>query len=363
MNHKSSNSVKTTRLLPAISSLHSLSAINNYSENVVTQLHQTGVFSTHTRFLDNDDSPTENKAHQPRVQITRLPVEARNRFGHLNIMSKFNNLWTKKAWTSELLTLRNRQEIESIPTSRIHITEKTRRTQFKFNALPVEIREMIYEYTLLRPLEKKKKSASKTPVFLRALKIYGAQSLYIEAKTTFHSINQFTYNIVKTLKFADPEVCGMFRKLLLTIPCTFTPPSPIPSQTSLLYSSLRHLTLRKMFSYEHGGFEMFLTHSLPKFERLISVKFECGYGKFLTSSFVQNQDRWISLLNKMITGEDGESVQGIRMGEKEISGTAPSAPTWVWKVENCDSGEAMMRVGMKREINLVIKHRVAHVKF
>ncbi|KAF7920979.1 hypothetical protein EAE99_007831 [Botrytis elliptica] len=352
-----------TRLLPAIPSRHSLDAINNSSDNAVTGLHQTGVYSTHTRFLDDDDSPTENEAHQPRVQITRCPVEAGNRFGHLNELSKFNNLWTKKAWTSELLTLRNRQEIESIPTSRIHITEKTRKTQFKFNALPVEIREMIYEYTLLRPLEKKKKSASKAPVFLRALKIYGAQSLYLEAKTTFHSINQFTYNIVKTLRFADPEVCWMFRDLLLIIPTTFTPLSQIPTQMSILYSSLRHLTLRNMFSYEHGGFETFLTHSLPKFERLISVKVECEYGKFLTTSFVQNQDRWISLLNKMITGENGEFVQGIQMEEKETSGNAPSAPTWVWTVENGNSGEIRTMDGMKREITLVIKQRVSHVKF
>ncbi|TGO27218.1 hypothetical protein BPAE_0045g00150 [Botrytis paeoniae] len=323
MNLNSSNSVETTHLLPAISSLHTFGAIENSPGNVVTQLHQTGVYSTHTRFLDDDDSPTENEAHQSRVQITRCPVEARNRFGHLNEMSKFNNLWTKKAWTSELLTLQNHQEIESIPTSRIHITEKTRKTQFKFNALPVEIREMIYEYTLLRPLEKKKKPASKTPVFVRALKIYGAQHLYIEAKTTFNSINQFAYNIVKTLKFADPE----------------------------------------MVSYEHGGFETFLTHSLPKFERLISLKVECEYGKFFTSSFVQKQDKWISLLNKMITGENGEFVQGIRMREEEISGTTPSTPTWVWKVENRGSGETRMLDGMKRVISLVIKHRVAHVKF
>ncbi|TGO13546.1 hypothetical protein BTUL_0068g00550 [Botrytis tulipae] len=362
MNHNSSNSVKTTHLSPAISSPHSLGATNNYSESFDIEPHQTGIFSTHTRFLDNGDSTTGNEAHQPQVQITRRPVEALSRFGHLDQMSKFNNLWTKKAWSSELLTLRDRQETSAISSSRIHITEKMRKTKFKFNALPVEIREMIYEYTLLRPLKKKKKSTSRAPVFLRALKIYGAQSLYNEAKTTFHSINQFTYNIVKTLESADPEVCGTFRKLLLIIPSTFTPLSHIPTQMSLVYSSLRHLTLRKMFSYEQGGFETFLTLSLPKFERLISVKVECEYGKFLTSSFVQNQDRWISLLNKMITGENGESVQGIRMGE-EISGTAPSTPTWVWKVENRDSGKIRMMDGMKREINLVIKHGVSHVKF
>ncbi|KAF5875520.1 uncharacterized protein Bfra_003973 [Botrytis fragariae] len=317
MNRNSTNSVKTTHLLSTIPALHTFGTIDNSSENVVTKTHQTGVYSIHTRFFDNDDSPTENEAHQPQVQITLRPVEALSRFGHLNEVSRFNTLWTKKAWTSELLTLRDRQELESIPTSRIH------NTKFKFNALPVEIREMMYEYTLLRPLERKKKSASKTPVFLRALKIYGAQHLYIEAKTTFHSINQFTYNIVKTLKFADPE----------------------------------------MFSYEHGGFEIFLTHSLPKFERLINLKVECEYGKFFTSSFVQNHDKWISLLNKMITGENGESVQGIRMGEEETSGTTPSTPTWVWKVGNEDSREPTMLVGMKRELNLVIKHRVAHVKF
>ncbi|KAF7881490.1 hypothetical protein EAF00_011859 [Botryotinia globosa] len=363
MNNKSSNGVKTTLLLPVISFPHSMGAINNYSENFVTQLHQTGVFSTHTRFLDNGDSTTENEAHQPQVQITRRPVEALSRFGHLDQVSKFNNLWTKKAWSSELLTLRDGQEISDISTSRIHITEKMRKTKFKFNALPVEIRKMIYEYTLLRPLKTKKKSTSKVPVFLRALKIYGAQSLYNEAKTTFHSINQFTYNIVKTLESADPEVCGMFRKLLLIIPSTFTPLSQIPTQMSLLYSSLRHLTLRKMFSYVKGGFETFLTLSLPKFERLISVKVECEYGKFLTSSFVQNQDRSISLLNNMITGENGEFVQGIRMEEEEFSGTAPSTPTWVWKVENRDSEKIRMMDGIKRETNLVIKHRVSHVKF
>ncbi|TGO32151.1 hypothetical protein BHYA_0346g00070 [Botrytis hyacinthi] len=352
-----------THLLPAIPSRYSLDAIKYFSDNLVTNLHQTGVFSTHTRFLDNGDSTIENEAHQPQVQITRRPVEALSQFGHLDQTSKFNNLWTKKAWSSELLTIRDRQEISAISTSRIHITEKKRKTQFRFNALPLEIREMIYEYTLLRPLEKKKKSASKAPVFFRALKIYGAQSLYIEAKTTFHSINQFTYNIVKSLEVANPEVCGMFRKLLLIIPSTFTPLSQIPSQISLLYSSLRHLTLRKMFSYEQGGFETFFTLSLPKFERLISVKVQCEYGKLLTSSFVQNQDRWISLLNKMITGENGEFVQGIRMGGEGISGTTPSTPTWVWKVGNRDSGETRMMDGMKREINLVIKHRVSHVKF
>ncbi|KAF7931978.1 uncharacterized protein EAE97_008999 [Botrytis byssoidea] len=339
-----------------------MDATNNYSENFVTQLHQTVVFSTHTRFLDNGDSTTENEAHQPQVQITRRPVETLSRFGHLDQVSRFNNLWTKKAWSSELLTLRDRQEISAISTSRIHVTEKMRKTKFKFNALPVEIREMIYEYTLLRPLKKKNKSTSKAPVFLSALKMYGTQSLYNEAKTTFHSINQFTYNIVKTIEFADREVCGMFRKLLLIIPSTFTPLSQIPTQMSLLYSSLRHLTLRKMFSYEQGGFETFITISLPKFERLICVKVECEYGKFLTSSFVQNQDRWISLLDKMITGENGESVQGIRMGDK-INGTKPSTPTWVWKVENRDSGKTRMMDGMQREINLVIKHRVSHVKF
>ncbi|KAF7895776.1 uncharacterized protein EAF01_009738 [Botrytis porri] len=363
MSRNYSTGVKITQLLPAISSLHSPGAINNSSGNTATKLHQTSVHSTHTRFLVNHDSSIENEAHQPQVQIARHSVEALSRFGHLNEVSKFNNLWTKKAWTLELLTLRDCQEIEPIPTSRIHITEKKRKTQFRFSALPVEVREMIYEYTLLRPFEKKKKSASKTPVFLRTLKIYGAQHLYIEAKITFHSINQFTYNIVRTLKLADPEVCGMFRKLRLIIPSTFNPLSQIPSQMSLLYASLRHLTLRKMFSYEHGGFETFLTHSLPKFERLISLKVECEYGKFFASSFVQNQDRWISLLNKMITGENGELVQGIRIGKEEPSDTAPSAPTWVWKVENCDSGEATMWVGMKREVNLVIKHRVAYVKF
>ncbi|TGO50796.1 hypothetical protein BOTNAR_0379g00080 [Botryotinia narcissicola] len=362
MNNKSSSSVKATLLLPAISSPHSMDAINNFSENFVTQLHQTGVFSTHTRFLDNGDSTTENETHQPQVQINRRPVETLSRFGHLDQVSKFNNLWIKKAWSSQLLTLRDRQEISAISTSRIYITEKMRKTKFKFNALPVEIREMIYEYTLLRPLKQKKKSTSKAPVFLRALKIYGAQSLYNEAKATFHSINQFTYNIVKTLQSADPEVCGTFRKLLLIIPSTFTPLSQIPTQMSLLYSSLRHLTLRKMFFYEQGGFETFITISLPKFENLISVKVECEYGKFLTSSFVQNQGRCISLLDKMITGENGESVQGIRMGD-EISGTTPSIPTWVWKVENRDSGKTRMMDGMQREVNLVIKHRVSHVKF
>lgn len=229
MNCNSSNSVKTTHVLQSTPSLHSLSAINNSSENTVTQLHQTGVYSTHTRFLDNDDCPTGNEVHQPRVQIIRRHFEAHNRFSHFNEMSKFNNIWTKKAWTSELLllntiseekktNLRDCQRIESIQTSRIHITEKMRKTRFRFNVLPIEIRRIIYEYTLLRPVEKKKKSASKTPVFLRALKIYGSQHLYIEAKTTFHSINMFTYSIVKTLKFADPEVCVMFRKLLLIIP-------------------------------------------------------------------------------------------------------------------------------------------------
>ncbi|KAF7952678.1 hypothetical protein EAE96_005909 [Botrytis aclada] len=327
------------------------------------QNHQKGACSTHTRFLDNDDGPTENEAHQAQVQITRHPVKALSRFGHLNDISKFNNLWTKKAWTSELLTLRDRQEIKSIPTSRINITEKTPKIRFDFKGLPLEIREIIYGYTLLRPSEKKKKSASKTPVFLRALKIYGSKGLYIEAKTAFCSINQFTYNITQSLKFADPEACGMFRKVLLIIPSTFTPLSQIPSQMSLLYSSLRHLTLRKMFSYEHCGFEMFLTHSLPKFERLISVKVECDYGPFLNSSFVENQDRWISLLNKIITGDNGEFVQGIRIGEEESGGAAPSAPTWVWKIENRDSGEATVLVGMKREISLVIKPRVSHVKF
>lgn len=218
MSHKSSNSVKATNLLPDIPSRYSLHAINNSSDNVVTKVHQTGFSSTHTRFLDNGDSPSENEAHQPQVQITRRPVEALSRFGYLDQLSKFNNLWTKKAWTSELLALRDHQEISAISTSRIHITEKRRKTRFRFNALPVEIREIIYQYTLLRPLKKKKKSTSKAPVFLRALKIYGAPSLYIEAKTTFHSINQFRYNIVNTLKFADPEVCGMFRKLLLVVP-------------------------------------------------------------------------------------------------------------------------------------------------
>ena len=229
MNRNPSNGIKTTNLIPNIPSLRSVNIINNTSENAVTQLRQTCVYSTHTRFLDNDDCPTGNEAHQPRVQIVRRHVEAHNRFGYFNEISKFNNIWTKKAWTSELLllntiskekktNLRDFQGIESIQTSRVHITEKMRKTQFRFNALPIEIRRIIYEYTLLRPVEKKKKSASKTPVFLRALKIYGSQHLCIEAKTTFYSINMFTYNIVKTLKFADPEVCVMFRKLLLIIP-------------------------------------------------------------------------------------------------------------------------------------------------
>ncbi|KAI9642157.1 hypothetical protein NHQ30_008959 [Ciborinia camelliae] len=361
--------------------------------------HKGAIYSTHTKFVDiagldnissdmegcmKDDGQIRDEARRHKVHIARRRVDSLSQFGRLNDGSKFNNLfWIKKASASDVfissdiasreMTLNSGQDqmIDSITTSQTLAITRPRKIRFNFCSLPAEIREIIYDYTFPRPSTRNNGSVCRKPAFLRALERFASNDLIHEAKIAFYSINSFTYNILGGgFDVMDIELYGLLRNLVLVIPA-MNPLTPFPTHLPLLYSSLRHLTLRP---YSFVGLHLFIERILPNFEALTCLIVETvGIERKRETSV---SEYWRDLLDRMVTGKNGECVKGLlTILEKEVDNDTMlftwDSFAWVWKDGNAnEDADGNLRVVIreidqspKREGILSIKKKVSHVRF